>query len=221
MGRPRSAAADSSILDATLQLIASEGLTALSVEAVAARAGVGKSTIYRRWPNKEAMVGDALATINDELPVVPELGSGVSTRDLLVAYLEQIRCKSGETLSGRILTQLISHGDRHPELFKLFYEKVLDPRRERYRVVLRAAVASGELRPDLDVNLTATALAAPMIYLHMMATAMGPTQPGTSEAIVDLVLDGARCQRSSELAANRPVKPPVKRAGPRVRATGS
>jgi AcrR family transcriptional regulator len=212
MGRPRSAEAASAIIDATLELIAEEGLTALSVEAVAARAGVGKTTIYRRWPNKEALVGDALGTVNDELGDLPDLGPDANARERLVQLVEQVRCKSPLTRTGQLFPRLLSHGGSHPELFQLFYEKVLDPRRERFRGVLRDGVASGELRPDLDVELAVTALAAPMIYLNMMQAAMGKPGAGTSEALVGLVLDGARCPAAQ-------VRP--RRQLSRARATGS
>ncbi|MGH2503871.1 MAG: helix-turn-helix domain-containing protein, partial [Ktedonobacterales bacterium] len=62
-GRPRSAQADQAILDAALELIAQEGIQGMSIEGVAARAGVGKTTIYRRWPNKDALALDALRTV--------------------------------------------------------------------------------------------------------------------------------------------------------------
>ena len=70
-GRPRSADADKAIVEATLEMLADEGYYALSLEAVAARAGVGKATIYRRWPGKRELVGDALATLNEGMPEVP------------------------------------------------------------------------------------------------------------------------------------------------------
>src|SRR5437764_14075432 len=81
-GRPRSERADKAIVDATLDLLAEEGgVTGVSIEAVAARAGVGKTTIYRRWPNKEALIIDALAALKEPFPVP----RGDSARDDLVA----------------------------------------------------------------------------------------------------------------------------------------
>src|SRR5437763_5842350 len=80
-GRPRSARADEAIIEALLDLLA-DGMPAeaISIEAVAARAGVGKATIYRRWANKEALLVDAVATVKGEVPTI----SGVSVRDDLV-----------------------------------------------------------------------------------------------------------------------------------------
>ncbi len=186
-GRPRSAEADQAIVDATLDLIAEEGINALSVEAVAVRAGVGKATIYRRWPSKEALVEAALRRMNDHLAPVPAPGP---LRDRLVALVEEIRCKSAETHGGRILPRMMAYGASHPELFEMFYRQVIAPRRERFRVVLRDAVAGGELGPDTDVDLAATLFAAPMLYLNMTQSAAGAPRPETSEALVDAVLYG-------------------------------
>ncbi len=186
-GRPRSAEAEAAIIDATLDLIVAEGVSALSVEAVAARAGVGKATIYRRWAGKDELVEDALSRLNDELPAVPNLPT---VREQLVAMLEHIRCKSQKTRSGQILPRVISLSATQPDLMRVFYRKVIDPRRDRFRSVVRAGIASGELRPDVDVELAVTMLAAPMMYMNLMQAGMGRPAPASSTALVDMVLRG-------------------------------
>jgi len=187
-GRPRSAEVDRAIIQATLDLLVDEGYTALTVEAVAARACVGKTTVYRRWANKDVLVADALSSVNEELPPVPTAGS---LRDRLVALLEQIRTRSPETVSGRIMPRMVAYARSHPELFEVYQTRVLQPRRERVRSVLREGVTSGELRPNLDVDLVTTCLVAPMIYAGMVLNAGGRAPEGLSEQIVDLVLHGA------------------------------
>lgn len=189
-GRPRSVEADAAILDATLQLIDEDGLTGLSVEAVAARAGVGKATIYRRWPSKEALVASALGRCAEELPVAEM--TGASLRDQLVAYVEQIRLKSPETRGGRIMPRMLSHASRSPELFAIYFDQVIRPRRARVRRALEDAVATGELRDDIDLDLAVTMVSAPMLYLNLVQSANGAPGPGTSEALVDGVLIGLR-----------------------------
>jgi len=190
-GRPRSAEADTAIIDATLELIVDAGIAGLSVESVAARAGVGKATIYRRWANKEELVEDALASLSDALPDVPD---GNTARERLVLMVDQIRAKSVETCSGRLMPRMLSYATQHPELFRHYYASVIQPRRDRYRAVLAEGIASGELRGDLDVELAATLIAAPMLYLHLMQVGMGAPRPGTSQALVDMVLDGIRAR---------------------------
>lgn len=186
-GRPRSAEAESAIIEATLDLIIADGVSSLSVEAIAARAGVGKATIYRRWAGKDELVEDALGRLNDELPSVPNLPT---VRGQLVAMVEHLRCKSSKTRTGQILPRVISLAATQPELMRLFYVKVLDPRRERFRTVIRGGMASGELRNDLDVELVTTLLAAPMVYLNLLQAGMGRPSPSSSAALVDLVLGG-------------------------------
>jgi AcrR family transcriptional regulator len=195
-GRPRNPDADRAIIEATLELVAEEGIGALSVESVAVRAGVGKATIYRRWASKEALVVDALTSLNDELPPVPTEGS---LRDRIVEMVDRIRCKSMDTVSGRIMPRMLSYGICHPELFQIYYERVLDPRRERFRVLLREGLASGELRPGLDVDFAVTLFSAPMIYMHL--TSAGPARE-TTEALVDAVLYGISAREPSNRGAS-------------------
>src|SRR5947199_5105978 len=98
-GRPRSARADEAIIEAVLDLLADGTLAEeISIEAVAARAGVGKATIYRRWSNKEALLVDAVATIKGEPPKL----AGASVRDDLVALLQPIAAPA-ETRAGKIM----------------------------------------------------------------------------------------------------------------------
>ena len=80
-GRPREQRADRAIVAATLEIFAEDGYHGLSMEAVAARAGVSKATIYRRWPGKRDLVFDALASLNDDFPRVPAAVPAESTRD--------------------------------------------------------------------------------------------------------------------------------------------
>src|SRR6185436_8741582 len=87
-GRPRSAQADEAILDAVLEMLSGgHSVAAISIEAVASRAGVGKATIYRRWPNKEALIIDAVASMKGPLPAPV----GESVRDDLVMLLKASR----------------------------------------------------------------------------------------------------------------------------------
>ncbi len=187
-GRPRSEDANRAIVEATLDLIAEHGLTGLSVEAVAARAGVGKATIYRRWAGRDDLIADALATLNDDMP---EEFPGRSLRDQMVAMLEHVGGRGTATRSGRIFPRMMGYKKSHPEWFALFQERVLEPRRERVRALLRVGIASGELRADLDVDVAAVMLFSPMLYLSVYgARGEGRVRPGQAESVVDLLLHG-------------------------------
>ena len=187
-GRPRSQEAESAILEATLDLIADDGVNAMSMEAVAALAGVGKTTIYRRWSSKEALMGDAMATLIDDMP---ETFDGANARQQLVSMLEHVRCRSVDSPAGRIFPRMASYKHSHPELFAIFAERVLAPRRERVRALVQRGIDEGELRSDVDVPLAATLLLAPIMYINM--TGMQQRNDATtSEGLVNMALDGLR-----------------------------
>jgi AcrR family transcriptional regulator len=192
-GRPRSSEADRAIVDAALELLVEEGINALSMEAVAARAGVGKATIYRRWPGKDALVRDALTSLNDELP---QTFAGVSACEQIVDMLDWIRCRGTDTRTSRIAPRLMAYRRSHPELFALVDKHVLEPRRERMRALVRKGIAGGELRGDLDVELTAMVLLSPIVYSNLLGSrARADDSDGLAERVVALVLRGAAADR--------------------------
>jgi AcrR family transcriptional regulator len=162
-GRPRSARADEAIIEAVLDLMA-DGTTveALSMEAVAARAGVGKATIYRRWPNKESLIVDAIGALKGPLP---ELTGESIREDLLTLLRSTIKVRASR--AGRIMPCLIPELQRNPELQRQ-YQRIAEPRREHMREVLRRGVAEGELRADLDIEVAAALLNAPMMVQNML-----------------------------------------------------
>jgi AcrR family transcriptional regulator len=157
-GRPRSARVDQAIISSVIALLA-EGTTAeaLSIEAVAARAGVGKATIYRRWPNKEALLVDAVASLKGPPPQI----AGESVRDDLVVLLRPIG-RNVPVRASTVLPCLISELKRSPMLHQS-YQRVIEPRRELMRGVLRRGMASGELRSDIDLEVVVAMLYGPMI----------------------------------------------------------
>jgi AcrR family transcriptional regulator len=157
-GRPRSARVDQAIISAVLALLA-EGTTAeaLSIEAVAARAGVGKATIYRRWPNKDALLVDAVASLKGPPPQI----AGESVRDDLVILLRPFG-RSAVPRASKVLPCLISELKRSPMLHQA-YQRVTEPRRELMRGVLHRGIASGELRADIDLEVIVAMLFGPMV----------------------------------------------------------
>jgi AcrR family transcriptional regulator len=185
-GRPRSARADEAIIDAVLDLL-TEGTPpkALSIEAVAARAGVGKATIYRRWSNKESLIVDAVATMKGELPPL----SGESLREDLVMLLRPVG-QPNVTRAGQIMPCLISEIRRSPELNSI-WQRITEPRRELVRQVLRRGIASGELRPDVDVEITMAMLVGPLVARNIVLWNPQLDVPDLVERLVDAVLAGA------------------------------
>ena len=183
-GRPRSVRADEAIIEAVLGLLAEGSLEALTIEAVAARAGVGKATIYRRWPGKEALVVDALRSLKGPPPVP----AGRSVRDDLVALLRHgIRRRDQRT--ARVMSCLVPEVRRSPEHHRL-YQSLVEPQREAMRQVLRRGVQSGELRADLDIEVAVTVLNGPQLLQKMLRWHPDLDEGTLPERVVDTVLAG-------------------------------
>lgn len=184
LGRPRDPSRDVAILSATLELLAEGGLSAVTMEAVAARAGVGKATLYRRHPSRDALVVEALASLAE--PVDPP--SDASVRDALVAMLEALQRRSA-SLAGRIFPRLISEAVDNPELMRRYRAQVMDPRRERFLAVLRRGVEEGVVRPDVDLDHAADLLLGVSAYRNLIRTDP-PVAAGFAARVVDDVLSG-------------------------------
>jgi AcrR family transcriptional regulator len=183
-GRPRSERADQAIIDAALSLFAESGPEGLCIERVAARAGVGKATIYRRWPGKEDLLLDAIAALKAPLPEP----AGRSVREDLVTLLGVLCQESTDPRRAREFALLLGEGSKYPRLMERYVETVLEPRREVVRAVLRRGMASGELRPDLDVE------AALFMLVGAVVARRGHEQQaipaGYAERVVDELLRG-------------------------------
>ena len=147
-GRPRSEQADQAIMTAALELFAESGPAGLCIEQVAARAGVGKATIYRRWPGKEDMLLDGLPLLASSLPV-PQ---GKSVRADLIALLDACCKEAADPRRLRLIALLQGEGLQYPRLKAKYLETIIRPRREAFRAVLRRGVATGELRENTDIE---------------------------------------------------------------------
>jgi AcrR family transcriptional regulator len=178
-GRPRSARADEAIIEAVLDLLA-EGtpFEALSIEAVAARAGVGKATIYRRWSNREALLFDAVRTVKGELAVLP----GTSVRDDLIALLKPVG-QAENTRAGKIMPCLMGALQRSPELNNIL-QRIMEPRRELARQVLQRGIDEGVLRPDIDMEIVIALLTGPLIAYRVMHWNPQLNREGLEERLV-------------------------------------
>ncbi len=186
-GRPRDTRRDEAIITATLHALADCGFAGLSMEAVAARAGVGKATVYRRWPTKDALVSDALGTLAD-------VSGGVQTgslRDDLVAWLNTVRRHSIQTLAGRIMPRLLAERDDHPDLFETYRRRVMVPARERVAVLLHGGIVSGELCPDIDIEMIIDMLIGSVAYWQYTGYSRDVSGSRIT-GVVDTVLRGIR-----------------------------
>jgi AcrR family transcriptional regulator len=185
-GRPRSAAADEAILDATVDVLAEQGFLGLSVEAVAARAGVAKTTIYRRWPTKDDLLIDAVACIKGSHPEPP----GESVHDDLIYMLSRMRDAWFKGRFGRLMARLAADGLERPELYRQGRERFVAPRRAAMRRVIERGIAERGIRGDVDPEWVITLLVAPIISAALTHQSALPQRQ--LEFIVDTVLAGLR-----------------------------
>ncbi|GAA2481462.1 TetR family transcriptional regulator [Winogradskya humida] len=185
-GRPRDARADDAILEAVIALLSSgQSAAAMSMEAVAAKAGVGKATLYRRWPNKETLLVDAMLRMKGP-PPVPR---GTSLREDLILLATRPIGKDNEKHT-RATACLLPEIAKNPELYDV-WQRVTEPRRNVTREVLRRGIETGELRADLDVELTTLMLSAPSMAQNLFHFNPAVPAEGLAEKLVDAILRGA------------------------------
>lgn len=183
-GRPRSEQVEDAILDAVITLLG-QGVNydLLSMEMIAGTAGVGKAAIYRRWANKEALV---LATLQRAFHKTPRRNpEGVSVRADLIDLMKQMRSNIMDTHEGAAFAVLLQTLASNRDLMYRYQATVIEPRREQYREVLRNGIASGEVRPDLDVERATIMLTSTMLFVCKLY----PVFEVTEEYCVGLVDD--------------------------------
>jgi AcrR family transcriptional regulator len=163
-GRPRSPEAHAAILRAALELAVEGGLRGLSMEAIAARAGVGKATIYRRWKSKAALVAEAIGTIA-VTPAVPDTGSVHG--DFTATSSAAVDRMAPEAF--RVLPRLMADAGDDPELLEALHEALVRPRRAVLSEILRRGIARGEVRADIDLDLVIDMLLGPLIARVLMS----------------------------------------------------
>jgi AcrR family transcriptional regulator len=211
-GRPRSELVKDAILDAVIGLL-SENVSydLLSMEMIAGRAGVGKAAIYRRWPNKEALV---LATLQRTFHATARIApAGESVRDDLIDLMQQMRKNVLETEEGVAFAVLIQTLAANRDLMQRFQETVMEPRREQYREVLRRGIGTGELRPDLDIERATVMLTSTLLFVCKLYPVFEVTAD-YCVGLVDDVLRGAAAASPAPPAPSGKPRPAESAPGP-------
>jgi AcrR family transcriptional regulator len=184
-GRPRSQEADRAILAATVELLAERGLAAMSIEEVAARAGVGKATIYRRWPSKGLLALDAFVASFQEQQPLPD--TGTLRGDLLDALHAWVRAVT-RTPMGRLLADLIAEAQHDPELRAAWRDRVMEPLRVQHRIMLDRAIVRGEIPPSVDREVVLDLFFGSA--QHRLLLGHLPMTEHFIHEVVDVILDG-------------------------------
>jgi AcrR family transcriptional regulator len=185
-GRPRRAATREAIIDATLELLAERGFQAATMAAIAARAGVGKNTIYRRWPSKEELIADAIRELSAELDV-PEEGD---VRALLLHRLADFAHVFAHPLLGRILPGLLGELQRNPGFAAVYAERVVRPRHREMVALIRAARERGELRKDVDPDVIADLLIGPPLLRLLFPFGLPELPEGWAQGLFETIWAG-------------------------------
>jgi AcrR family transcriptional regulator len=182
-GRPRSPAVDRGILTATVEVVAEVGYKLATLELIAARAGVGTATIYRRYHTKRELVSAALhEVVVDFRPP----GTG-DVREDLATLLHRLASGLRPPSTSRVLAAMAF---TDPELHEVGWAAMAKPRRAVLAEVVRDGIKAGQLRADLDVNVFVEVLSAVPIWSELMRHGRGFTLR-RAYAVVDLLLAGA------------------------------
>jgi AcrR family transcriptional regulator len=184
-GRPRRPTASKAIVDATLELLTEGGFPAATIDAIAARAGVGRNTIYRRWPAKEELLADALHELTAEL----DEHEGEDVYALLFDWSQDFARVFADPLFGRLVPAVLGELQRNPTFARVYADRVVRPRREAIVDLLTQAIDDGELRQGLDVELVADLLAgAP--FLRLLPLGLPPVTERYAEELLETIWRG-------------------------------
>ena len=183
-GRPRSVDARAAILRAAREMLEEGGLTSVTMEGIAARAGVGKPTVYRAWPNAQAVAMAALMETDESAPKLARTRSAVSDLKRQLRAVAEVFA----TRMGRQVTSMIAAASGETELSKVFRNHFILARREEGRAILARAITQREVRKTIDVDVALDMIYGPIFYRLLMGHA--PLDAKFTDAIVDHALKG-------------------------------
>jgi AcrR family transcriptional regulator len=182
-GRPRSNETELAILQATRELLVECGVRKLTIEKVAAHAGVAKTTIYRRWRDKDELALAVVLDMVEQVVMLPELGN---TRSELLAFVNAAVEVLGSTLMGRVMQGLVSDLATDPDLARAFRERVVSVRDAEVERLVERGVRRGDLRADTDATTVHDLLIGP-VYYRLLLTGQ-PLDRAFAKRTVDAVL---------------------------------
>jgi AcrR family transcriptional regulator len=185
-GRPRSQQAHRAILAAAAELLLARGLSAVSMDAVAERAGVSKATIYRWWPTKEALALDALYT--EWAAARPSPRDTGSLRGDLLSLLRPWAKLAGSRPYGRVIAALLTEAHSDPVFAEEYRNRVVGPRRDQARAIFSRAVERGEIPQEIKVDVALDLLFGALY--HRLLHGHAPLTDRFVRDAVDMTLNG-------------------------------
>jgi AcrR family transcriptional regulator len=188
-GRPRSEEAGRAVLEAARALVEEGGYPAATIEAIAARSGVAKTTIYRRWPNRATLVVDLLMRIATEAVPIP------TGRDPQRALRTEMRGVAGvaDEMPGRLLMHLLGEAQKDPEVRAALVEGVFRPRTDASARAVRRAQAESSLRDDVPPHVAVDLLFGPIFY--RMFVGHEPPNEAYVQQVFKFVTEGLKPRR--------------------------
>jgi AcrR family transcriptional regulator len=183
-GRPRSEEIDAAILQATVDELIERGFLAASMESIAHRAGIAKTTLYRRWANTTELTIEAIRTFDAENDDVPE----GSVRDQLVWLTDGMRRKWGDPRYAAVMRRIAADGSAQPQMYREARDRLIGPHIQRLNAVLSRGVDEGLIRSDVDIEWVRQLITSPVMAAAM--TLRGAVCEAQMETTVDTVLRG-------------------------------
>ena len=192
-GRPRSDSTHRRILLATRDLLMQDSFAQLRIEHIAARAGVSKAAIYRRWPSKQALALELLVALAG--PHISIAETDDTREELLACVINPMRAVT-DTPFGPVIRSLLSQIATDPTLGDPFRATVVQARRTEISRVIERGIARGDLRPDADPRIATELLVGPVYFRVMFG---GELTRDFAERIVDAMLVGFARRRTSDM----------------------
>jgi AcrR family transcriptional regulator len=187
-GRPHSEGVDKALIEAALAEFDEHGYRGMSMGSIAARAGVSKVSLYRRWPSKQAIAAELFRLMSDAAAPEDQGSLEADVRHLLGASLGS----SGARSSAKILMRTMGEISGNPELLSLYREQLLAPRLEQIRGLVERSRERGELKAGLPTDLASAMIAGPLFlyYLVILAEAELDLPSDLVEALTNAILGG-------------------------------
>jgi AcrR family transcriptional regulator len=211
MSRPKSVRAHQQVLEAAVKLFSERGIDSTSVDSIAGASGVSKATIYKHWPDKDALCLEAMARVHNLEEKGPIPASGNPRADIVALLNRRWQARSTD-LQNRMMPHLISYATRNPSFGKAWRAMVFDPPRARLIELLRQAMRLGQLQATLNLDLAVAMLMGPMMYRKVLSLAKAQLPDDMPERVVDAfwkahALSGKRRQATAVFLAADPRHP--------------
>lgn len=208
MARPRSEEAHNKVLEAALGLFSERGIDGTSMDAIAASSGVSKATIYKHWPDKDALALEVLCWLHGLNEQPPDFDTGNLREDLIASLMYQPAEKRQE-MKERMMPHLIAYSARNQVFGKAWRERVVVVQRTRLCRLLQTGILRGELDPRLNADAAIALLVGPMVYRHIFVVnkAQDKAPRDFVEQIVDAFLRSFRVEVDPRQPAKRRSRP--------------